>query len=283
MWKNKNIWTIHNIVDEQGSFLPIEVLRQTYDTNFNMLQYNALKDAVPAKWRQILKKMNIPKLTINQNDLYSININKQQIPIHKVTNKLLYWALIKEKQTVPIIKDKWNTEFGLNDKDWEQIFLISRVINDTKIRVFQYKLLFNLIPCNLYLFRIKKSDTYNCQSCNVTDNVTHYIYSCNEVIQFWNSFERWWKNMTDEMIIIDKKTVILGDIAKKNSNTRLNACILLAKWFIYVEKLNNNKIFFYKFLCHLKYKIRIEKITFTRTDKIHKYLELWGQIEDFIT
>ena len=111
---------------------------------------------------------------------------------------------------------------------------------------------------------------------------THYIYNCNEVTQFWNTFERWWNNMTNEMIKTDKKIVILGDFTSTNQNTRLNACILIAKWFIYVEKLNNNRIFFYKFLCRIKYKIRIEKVIYTRKNNMTKFLELWGQIEEYI-
>ena len=125
-----------------------------------------------------------------------------------------------------------------------QIFTIPKIINDTKIRVFQYNLLFNLIPWNLYLFRIKRGNSYNCLNCNEVDNVTHYIYSCNAVLPFWNTFERWWNIMTNEAIQIDKKMVIMGDFVGKKQNTRLNACLLIAKWFIYVEKLNNNRIFF---------------------------------------
>ena len=184
LWKNKNIWNIHDIVDDQGSFLALEVLKQTYNLNCNMLQYNALKDAIPGRWRQILKTMTIPRATINHNEMYIITTNKNVIPLHKISNKLLYWSLIEKKQTTPIIKDKWTTEFNLNKKDWQQVFIISKIINDTKIRVFQYKLLFNLIPCNLYLFRIKKSDTYNCKSCNEIDNIIHHIYSCDETLRF---------------------------------------------------------------------------------------------------
>ena len=173
-WKNKNIWTIHDIVDEQGLFLSLEVLKQTHDINCNFLQYNSLKDAIPWRWRQKLKLMKIPRTTITHNEMNMIKINKQLIPSHKITNKLIYWTLIQEKQTPPIIKDKWMIEFSLNEKQWEQIFIISKIINDTKIRVFQYKLLYNLIPCNLYLFRIKRSISYNCQTCNEIDNIIHY-------------------------------------------------------------------------------------------------------------
>jgi hypothetical protein len=86
-----------------------------------------------------------------------------------------------------------------------------------------------------------------------------------------------------DIVKIDKKIVVMGDFVSKNQNSHLNACILIAKWYIHIEKLNNNKIFFYKFLCHLKYKIRIEKIIFTRNNNRTKLLELWGQIEENIT
>jgi hypothetical protein len=282
-WKNHNIWTIHDIIDENGTFLTSNQLNQIYDLNCDVLKYNALKDVIPLKWRKILKTMQIPREATNVNEIVSIKINEIYTPLHKITNKQLYWTLIKEKQTTPIIKYKWQEELGVEDGEWTQVFTMSKIIKDTKIRTFQYKLLFNLLPCKLYLFRIKKSDNYICDKCNVTDNITHYLYSCVETLRFWKTFEGWWNEMMNESVKIDKRLVIIGDTRKNNPNDKLNACLLIAKWFLYSEKLNEQSPFFYKFLCHLKYKLVIEKIIYIRNNKYNKYLNLWEHIEDYIT
>jgi hypothetical protein len=189
--------------------------------------------------------------------------------------------LIKKKQTIPIIKNKWKDEFGIEDSEWTQVFTMSNIIKDTKIKTFQYKLLYNLIPCKLYLFRIKKSDSYLCTKCNDIDNIIHFMYSCNDTSRFWKTFEQWWNKMMNETIKIDKRTVIIGDTRKNND--KLNACLLIAKWLIYCEKIHEKYPFFYKFLCHLKHKLIIEKIIFIRNSKYDKFLTLWEHIEDYIT
>jgi hypothetical protein len=86
----------------------------------------------------------------------------------------------------------------------------------------------------------------------------------------------------EEKIKISKKLVMVGDLNKK-PNEILNACILIAKWFIYTENLDEKILFFYKFLCHLKFKINTEKIIYLRNNTIQKYQNFWAQIEEHLT
>jgi hypothetical protein len=92
--------------------------------------------------------------------------------------------------------------------------------------------------------------------------------------------------MQDEHITLNKVTVLMGDSNKKinsNKNTdKLNACIQLARWYIYCEKLNLQEPFFYRFLTQLKYKINIEKLICLRNGNITKYTNMWEDIEDYI-
>jgi hypothetical protein len=258
-------------------------LEQIYGLKCDILQYNSLKDAIPKNWRKIVKITNIPREATSVNEICTIQINNKNVPLQKITNKLLYWMLIKQKQTTPIIKDKWKKELGIEDSEWPIVFTMSKIIKDTKIKTLQYKILFNLIPCKLYLFRINKSNTYKCDNCNVTDNITHFMYSCNETLNFWKTFERWWNVMMNETVKIDKRLVMIGDTNKINKNDRLNAVLLIAKWFLYCEKIHDKNPFFYVFLCHLKYKLVIEKTIHIRNNNYDKYLELWEHIEDYIT
>ena len=55
------------------------------------------------------------------------------------------------------------------------------------------------------------------------------------------------------------------------------------KCYIYIERLNNSQLFFYKFQCKVKYEIQTEKTIYLRNKKYDKYLELWREIEDNLT
>ena len=203
--------------------------------------------------------------------------------IEKVTNKDIYWVHIRKKQEKPIIKEKLEQILGINDDEWESIFLIPKTVKNTKIRVFQYKVLFNLIPCNLYLKRISKSDTDKCDKCGLLDDIFHYLCECNEIQTFWSRFGNWWKAMMEIDIQLDQKSIFVGWLENMKSVDELNACILIAKWHIYKSKLNSESVFFYKFLCELKYALMIEKKIALRNENMQRYNATWQKIEEYIT
>ena len=170
---------------------------------------------------------------------------------------------------------------NIDEEKWKIIFNTTLIIKDTKIRTFQYKVLYNIIPCNLYLYRIKKSDSNKCDLCQELDDLGHYFYECQPMKIFWNSFTQWWQNMTNEHITIDKQTCLFGTLDIKNNV--LNACIILAKWHIYKTKLNLSQTFFYRYLCDLKYFLIIEKTIALRNNKIINYQKTWQKLEEHIT
>jgi hypothetical protein len=223
MWINKGINTIHNIVNNKGEFYTAVELEQKYNINCNFLRYNSLKDAIPWVWRDKLKTENVQQNDITTQDDLSLVINKHRVPIQKITNKKIYWELIEMIRITPIIKDKWIQEFNIPEDDWENIFKVGKVIRDTKIRTFQYKLIFKLIPCNLYLFKIGRSNSDTCHFCNYIDNIGHYFYECHETKSFWLAVQNWWNNMGDEKIIINKEMAILGTLKGIVENEKLSA------------------------------------------------------------
>jgi hypothetical protein len=89
--------------------------------------------------------------------------------------------------------------------------------------------------------------------------------------------------MEDDNITITKEYAIIGITNKTGDNDKLNACLQLARWHIYVEKLQVNQPFLYKFLCMLKYKIKIEKTICKTSNQTKIYNKLWLEIENHIT
>jgi hypothetical protein len=227
--------------------------------------------------------MKITQEAISFHEMLNLKIKNNIINIEKLTNKDLYWVFVRNIQQEPIITQmQWN-KIDINAEQWKEVFTIPAIIRDTKIKAFQYKLLYNLVPCNVYLKRIKRSDTDKCEKCNDLDDIAHYIAECEQVDIFWKGFNRWWNNWTEENITLNKQTILIGVLGNKQKNRLLNACILLAKWHIYKNKLDQSEIFFYKFLCDLKYYLRIEKTIFLRNNKLNRYVDTWQKLEDSLT
>jgi hypothetical protein len=281
----KGINIIHDIVKENGHFLSKAELDQKYNTTCDLLKFNVLKNAIPNEWRIKLKTMHVPAAAISFLEPIYIKVNGTLKPIQLIKNKDFYWTLVKHCKKEPIVLDNLLRETGVDNKNKGQIFIINKAVRDTRIKTFQYKILYNLVPCNHYLKRINKSDTHFCNYCNNNsiDDLNHYLYECDLIKPFWNSFQNWWRNVTNEHITLSATKIKVGILGNYTKNETLNACIIMAKWHIYKNKLNESHIFFYRFLCDLKYYLIIEKNIYLKQGKLHIYTAKWQTIEDYIT
>jgi hypothetical protein len=117
-WIEKKILIIHDIIDSNGAFLTANEIEQRYDYKCDILQYNSLKDAIPKIWRDKLKTINIQRNTISAEENPYIQIKNKMVPVHQISNKIIYWKLINEIKITPVTKDKWILEFGLHEDTW---------------------------------------------------------------------------------------------------------------------------------------------------------------------
>jgi hypothetical protein len=89
--------------------------------------------------------------------------------------------------------------------------------------------------------------------------------------------------MTNDNLVLNKQIILAGKLGNKTRNELLNACLMLAKWHIYKTKLDLSDIFFYKFLCDIKYYLIIEKTIALRNNKLEAYEHMWMTIEQELT
>jgi hypothetical protein len=270
-------------MNNKGEFLTTAQIDQKFDFKCDFLQYNALKDAIPNQWRTMAKTMQIPPEAISFQEDLNVMVGKTAKPINLIKNNQIYWILVNDKRIESIIINKLPTDFGLNEEMCEMVFTIPRVITNTKIRAFQYKLLYNLTPTNLYLKRIKRNDTNLCNWCTEIDDTAHYFAKCTQLTPFWNSFATWCQGWLEEETNFTVEEVLLGILKKSNVQDTLNACILIAKWHIYKNKLNQTDTFFYRYLCELKYYINIEESIALKNNKLLEYKIKWQTVEEYLT
>jgi hypothetical protein len=204
-------------------------------------------------------------------------------PLNLIKNNEIYWILVKDIQIESIVTGKLQNELNLTEENCKTIFKMPRVVSNTKIRAFQYKLLYRLIPCNVYLKQIKRSDTDKCNWCKEKDDIIHYFARCKHLTPFWNSLATWCQNLMEENINFTAIEVLLGILDKGTKYNTINAILLLAKWRIYKDKLNSTDTFFYTFLCELKYYINTEKLIALKNNKLTNYNSMWLKVEEQLT
>jgi exonuclease III len=283
VWREKGINIIHDILNNKGDFLSVQEIEQKYNYKCDVMTYNRLKNTIPQEWRRLLKTMKITEEAINFKEEIYVKIGKINKNINIVKNKEIYWILVNDIRVESIIMDKLQRELNIEEEKCNLVFTMSRVIRNTKIQAFQFKLLYNLIPTNQYLKRITRSDTDICHWCNKTDDIAHYFILCTALVPFWNSFTNWCQDMMEEEINFTVVDIIVGILTNTEKYDTINACILMAKWHIYKCKLDHSDACFYKYLCELKYNINIEKSIALKNNKLTEYVSKWQIVENQLT
>jgi hypothetical protein len=277
---------LHDILDDKGQFKSVEALKTEFKIDVKVMEYNALKSNIPIQWRTAVKSMRIPSQAISKEEQPFFSCGKQLIALSILQNRDIYWELISKIATIPASALKWCTDYGIEAENWKDVYKAFVEIKETKLKAFQYKIIFFLIPCNLYLKRIGKSATDRCGKCNMLDDIKHYLAGCAETLRIWSQLSRWWSEMIGQEIQISEKDIILGLGLRENKlekEYQLNMIILAVKWKIHATKQSGQSICFYQVLHAIRQMIDTLNFIASKNQKVAKHEALWGEILDFIT
>jgi hypothetical protein len=108
------------------------------------------------------------------------------------------------------------------------------------MKAFQYKILNNLVPCNLYLKRIGRSEMDKCLVCDdELDDLSHYLVHCPVVAAIWKQVGRWWKGVTNQELNPTERDILLGLQQRSNKlvmDFQLDKIIAATKWRIHANR-----------------------------------------------
>jgi hypothetical protein len=230
--------------------------------------------------------MRIPKEAISNKEQLFLSCNKRTLALGITKNRDVYWEFVTRKQIKPIAAHKWCTEFDIPEDDWLSVFKTYAGLKDAKLKAFQFKILNNLIPCNLYLKRIGRSEVDTCPSCNELDDLRHYFIECLDTQSIWLQVLRWWRNITTQQLIISDRDILIGlepRNIKVEKEKQLEHIILTVKCIIYANKQLGQSISFNKVLGGIRYMMQIQKIIAVKNGRGEMYDEEWGEIENLLT
>jgi hypothetical protein len=276
---------IHDLLEENGDLKSPARLEAQFNLPIKLMAYNSLIAAIPQAWKRTVKKMKIPYSAISSMEQPFLNCKNRLIALSVATNRDVYWELVRKKQTRPICADKWGTRYDIEmeDEGWKVIYKRYSSIKDARLKAFQFKVLNNLIPCNLYLKRIGKSDTDKCPICNELDDITHFLANCPETALAWKQLERWWNGMTNQNITVDERSIIIGTEKNGPMHDQLNQIIMATKWRIYANKLMGQGTCLYQILCAIRNMLNVTKLIAAKNERIQNYTKVWGEIESYLT
>ena len=122
--------------------------------------------------------------------------------------------------------------------DWKGIYLLPRKVTiDTKLPIFQYKLLNNILYLNKHLFMFRKEDTKHCSFCKLQDRtINHLFVECNYSKNFWRDLKTYCQpSFSLPLLCPQSATFGFFDI-DPHSSLLLNHILLLNKYYIYYSR-----------------------------------------------
>ena len=229
VWLQRCIQFPSDIVDENGDILAFENLKQKFrlEERTNFLDYFSLIKSLPSKWKEIIKSQTQSK---NTDPLITklCNAEKAQRP-----SQVIYQELRKSVAKRPQkCLQKWEASHNIDMDSWLEIFKLAHdTVIESKLKVFQYKLLLRILPTNR-LLRLRKIRQSNlCSFCDKeTESISHLFWECESVLRFWNSLSLLVSETNVLQIDFNQRNILFG-ISK--GLLSVNFLILVGQYYIY--------------------------------------------------
>ena len=160
-----------------------------YNLKWTFLDYLRIRLAIPLFWRQLLS--NNVENNISNTTLYDKLNNFKTLK-----TKTLYWLLLEQKYDMcskPKAQIYWEGKYDIPTECFGDIYnLPYKVIRLTNVQSMQYKVLYRILNCNSWLYKIKIINSPVCRFCDKEENFEHYLFDCKVTKEYWSAFLTWW-------------------------------------------------------------------------------------------
>ena len=131
---------------------------------------------------------------------------------------------------------------------------------DTRLRIFQYKIINNVLYLNKKLFKFGKTESPLCTFCKIKDETPlHLFYECSQTQSLFSELQALYANKIS-LPAITPQSAIFGITEKIENCALINHLLLIFKFYIYNAKISG-------FL-----NIRLLKSTIVKVREIEKNL-----------
>ena len=193
--------------------------------------------AIPKSWKKDIKidQGNCRNLLYLNHHLIK---NNQIYSIEKLKVNELYSLSISLRNAVPTSQKCFENFFPSLSFTWKDVYNLPCIVTiNTRLRVFQYKVLNNALCLNKHLYIFKLSDTKLCSFCNQEDEtVINLFANCSKSKTLWNSLKEFFKD-TINLPSLTPQSAIFGFLqTNQELFLIINYLLLLFKHYSYVSR-----------------------------------------------
>ena len=212
---DKGVNSVSDLTGLDGNFISWDLLSSKFDLTVNeFLPWYGVIQSIPANWKIIILKRNTPEQQSNIDKIKhfssGIFINGSFITALNLNSKIVYQQYIKKLFKVPTARLYFSQKHNVRDECWPTIYtLASKLTIDSKMRIFQYKILNNILYFNKALYQMKIADSPFCTFCSQEDEtIEHVFLSCEYFKRLWKNV-RDWVNKEQDLPNLNPKNVII--------------------------------------------------------------------------
>ena len=159
-----------------------------------------------------MKKVDSEYFAHTDNNDTCIVFNKPLISIDTIRTRECYDLLIGKIFKQPSSQKTIARKLNVKTSNWKEIYTFSRKItHDSYSKIFQYKILNNILYLNKHLHQSKIVSTPLWSLCSsVNETVFHLFWECLLTIKLWKIVQKWSATVGLVLSDLDAKGSVLG-------------------------------------------------------------------------
>ena len=169
-WHAVGIEKIKDLLNDENKFTSYQNLSQKVCKRFPFTKLLGLINAIPDSWKQKLKSQSRFN---NDNDQHN---TKASLTTKGITCKQSRSIFVKRKFKEPLANNRLR-RLGVNELDKiNEIHSLSfKMTKETKLSIFQFKIIHNILPHKVLLYKMKITDSDLCLYCGSQETLQHLL------------------------------------------------------------------------------------------------------------
>ncbi len=239
--------------------------------NLRWMQYFQIMSAIPQEWKRMMKHRT----------RFGIDVSSPRPVFDIKTAKIM---LKTQQQVEPTALRKWNVQHRDDANFWWEMFTLARKnTTESKLQVFQYKVIHRVIASREMLFKVKIVENPYCPDCHSqVETLEHLLLDCPRVKEIWEKLAQTFEYNEKRKVDLTTETVILGQCSRSRKIRNWNYLALLTKFYIYRCRLNHRRPNWISFKPFAQYKLGM-KLWIAKQEQNEKELEQWSNWRIFAT
>ena len=183
--ESEGIFMVVDLIDDDGKFSSWKKLLQKFNLPaVDFLEWYGILHSISREWKNSVKENTFLPETLDKQVLFRFHHGVFKgtcsYDIFKVKASHVHEIFVQTKFKHPTAKAKIPAEFKITEDLWSRIYtMASKFTLDTKTRIFQFKILNNVLYLNKQLYKMNLSVNPLCSLClKEQETFTHLFLEC---------------------------------------------------------------------------------------------------------